>query len=167
MDRQHAPAAGESQTVAGAAILALVINVLVVLLLSRPLAAIIRRGRGDLPVVVARDYAGRVALVAVAAMMLVAGLLHRPAVLRDRRAMEDAIVRAQAFIGDRAPAEFRRNLMFVSTFVLEAGHMYRICVPSRGRGRTYCVIVETDLPLASSVSFAGYESNAAFGQGTG
>ena len=80
--------------------------------------------------------------------------------------MQDAITRAQAWIGDRAPAEFRRNLEFVSTVAIEPGRVYRTCVPSVDGRRTYCVIVNTNLPFAQSVSFAGYESNAVFAQGT-
>ena len=45
--------------------------------------------------------------------------------------------------------------------------MYRTCVISVDHRRTYCVIVRTWLPFQSSVSFAGYESNDVFAQGTG
>ena len=57
--------------------------------------------------------------------------------------MQDAIKRAQAYIGDRAPAEFRRNLAYVDTFAIQPGSIYRTCVPSDYRRRTYCVIVKT------------------------
>jgi hypothetical protein len=87
--------------------------------------------------------------------------------LEHQRAMRDAIARAQAWIGDRAPAEFRRNVEFVSTLAIEQGSIYRTCVPSDDRTRTYCVIVKTHLPFARSVSFDGYESNAVFSAGTG
>jgi hypothetical protein len=93
------------------------------------------------------------------------GLAHRSAVLDDRRAIQDAIVRAQAFIGDRAPAEFRRNLQWVSTFAIQPGTIYRACVPSLNGRRTYCVIVNRSLPLQGSVRFSGYESNATFSTG--
>ena len=79
--------------------------------------------------------------------------------------MDDAIKRAQAYIGDRAPAEFRRNLEFVDTFVIEQGSIYRTCVPSDDRKRTYCVIVKTHLPFPRSVSFAGYEPNSVMSAG--
>jgi hypothetical protein len=160
------PSTGETQSLAGAALLALVLNVIAVLLLSRPLGAIARRAKTGLPPVVARDYGGRVALAAVAALLLIAGLSHRPEILQHRRALQDAITRAQAFIGDRAPDQFRRNLEYVSTYAIEPGHIYRTCVPSTDGSRTYCVIVQTDLPFASSVSFAGYEPNAVFAAGT-
>jgi hypothetical protein len=160
------PASGETQSLAAAALSALVLNLLAVLLLSRPAAALLRRPRRDLPLVVARDYGGRAALIAVAAVLLIAGVAHRPAILELRRVRQDAITRAQAWIGDRAPAEFRRNLEFVSTVTIEPGRVYRTCVPSVDGSRTYCVIVNTNLPFAKSVSFAGYESNAVFAEGT-
>jgi hypothetical protein len=81
--------------------------------------------------------------------------------------MTDAIARAQAFIGDRAPAEFRRNVQWVSTYAIEPGSLYRTCVPNAERSRTYCVVVNTRLPFERSVKFAGYESNADLSAGTG
>ena len=79
--------------------------------------------------------------------------------------MQDAIVRAQAYIGDRAPTEFRRNLQWVSTFTIQPGSIYRACVPSLDGRRTYCVVVDTSLPFERSVRFSGYESNATFSTG--
>ena len=103
----------------------------------------------------------------VAGGLLAAGLIHHPTIVQHRRAMRDAIVRAQAWIGDRAPAEFRRNVQWVSTFTIEPGHLFRTCVPSDRRARTYCVIVDTALPFARSVRFAGYEPNSVFSEGVG
>jgi hypothetical protein len=81
--------------------------------------------------------------------------------------MRDATARAQAWIGDRAPATFRRNLERVTTFAIQPGSIYRSCVPSTDGDRTYCVIVKTQLPFARSVSFAGYEPNSLFAAGAG
>ncbi len=161
------PPAGDTQAFLGALLVACVLNLIAVLILSRPLGALLRRYRADLPKVVARDYAGRAAILLVAVAILAAGLAHRPTILQHRRAMQDAISRAQAWIGDRAPAEFRRNLEYVSTFTIEPGRIYRTCVPSDRRARTYCVIVNTQLPLATSVKFAGYEPNSVFSEGVG
>jgi hypothetical protein len=161
------PPAGESQAFLGALLVACFLNLIAVLILSRPLGALLRRYRTDLPKVVARDYGGRAAILLVAAAILAAGLLHRPTILQHRRAMQDAISRAQAWIGDRAPAEFRRNVEYVSTFAIEPGRIYRTCVPSDRRVRTYCVVVNTQLPVATSVKFAGYEPNSVFSEGVG
>jgi hypothetical protein len=160
------PPAGDSWNGVGAALLGGFFNLIGIILLSVPLGMLLRRMRPDLPRVVARDYAGTVVVLSVTAVLLIAGLIHRPQILQNHRTMADAIVRAQAWIGDRAPAEFRRNLRFVSTFTIEPGRMYRTCVPSARSPRTFCVIVNTRLPFAQSVSFDGYESNAVFGAGT-
>jgi hypothetical protein len=161
------PLTGDSQSFMGAVVIGSFVNLIVVLLLSRPAGALVRRYRRDVPTVVARDYGGRAALLAVTVMVLAVGLFHHSTIVSHRRAMQEAITRAQAFIGDRAPAEFRRNLEFVSTFTIEPGHLFRTCVPSDERPRTYCVIVNTALPFARSVSFAGYEPNSVFSEGVG
>lgn len=160
------PPAGDGQSVVSAALVALVLNLIAVILLSRPLGAVLRRTRGDLPGIVARDYAGTTVIVVIALALLTAGLLHRSTLQAQRRTMYDAIERAQAYIGDRAPAQFRRNLELVDTFVIQQGSIYRTCVPSDDRKRTYCVIVNDKLPFARSVSFGGYEPNEVMSAGT-
>jgi hypothetical protein len=160
------PPAGDGQSVVSAALVALVLNLIAVILLSRPLGAVLRRSRGDLPGIVARDYAGTTVIVVIALALLTAGLLHRSTLQAQRSTMDDAIKRAQAYIGDRAPAQFRRNLQFVDTFVIQQGSIYRTCVPSDDRKRTYCVIVNDKLPFARSVSFGGYEPNEIMSAGT-
>jgi hypothetical protein len=159
------PPAGESQTLFAAALLGAVFNLLALLLLRVPISAMVRRRRPDLPRVVSRDYAGTVAVAFVSAALLLVGVLHRPTIIANRNAMNDAITRAQAWIGVHAPAEFRRNLTRVSTYVIEPGRIYRTCVPSASSRRTYCVVVKSQMPFAQSVTFAGYESNADFSRG--
>jgi hypothetical protein len=160
------PPAGDGQSVVSAALVALVLNLIAVILLSRPLGAVLRRARGDLPGIVARDYAGTTVVVVISLALLTAGLLHRSTLQAQRSTMNDAIKRAQAYIGDRAPAQFRRNLELVDTFVIQPGSIYRTCVPSDDRKRTYCVIVNDKLPFTRSVSFGGYEPNEVMSAGT-
>jgi hypothetical protein len=126
---------------------------------------LLRRVRPDLPAVVARNYAGTSVVVVVTCALLSAGLVHHARVVADGAAMREATVRAQAWIGDRAPREFRRNVLFSNTFAIEPGSIYRTCVPSPRGSRSYCVIVRTQLPFARSVSFAGYEPNSLFSDG--
>ena len=76
-------------------------------------------------------------------------------------------MRAVAWIGDRAPAEFRRNVTRVNTYPIEPGSIYRTCAPSDARPRSYCVVVKLRMPVRQSVQFDGYESNATFAAGTG
>jgi hypothetical protein len=161
------PASGDSESLPAAAIAALVLNLLAVLLLSRPLGALLRRARKDLPGVVARNYAGTSVVAAVAASLLLVGLVHHDAILANQRAMRDAIARAQAWIGDRAPATFRRNAELLNTFAIQPGSVYRSCVPSSNGRRTYCVIVNTQMPFPRGVRFDGYEPNAVFSRGVG
>jgi hypothetical protein len=61
------PPASDTQSIASGALVALVLNLLGVLLLSRPVGALIRRARADLPSVVARNYAGTAVVLAVSA----------------------------------------------------------------------------------------------------
>ena len=160
------PPAGDTETLIAAALLGFVFNVIALLLLSRPVGAVLRRFRTDMPGVVARDYAGAVAVMAVTGGLLAVGLVHRDSVLGDRHAMEDAIHRAQAWIGDRAPAEFAGNVEHTDTYAIEHG-IYRTCVRSAVRASSYCVIVDTSVPFPHGVRFAGYEPNSEFGAGTG
>jgi hypothetical protein len=160
------PPAGATESLMAAALLALFANLLAVLFLSRPLGWTLRRVRLDLPGMVARDYGGTLAVLAVTAAIVAVGLIHAPAIKASQRAQQDAIARAQAWIGARAPDEFRRNLQYVSLLEIQPGSIYRACVPSRDGARDYCVIVNRDLPLERSVTFAGSEPNSVLGAGT-
>jgi hypothetical protein len=160
------PPAGETETLAAAVLLGLVLNVIAVLLLSRPFGALARRIDGALPRVVARNYGGTAAVILVAGVLLAAGLMHQPTIQGDQRALRDAVTRAQAWIGFRAPAEFRRNLQSTNTYAIEPGSIYRTCVPNEADTRTYCVIVKLAFPFPGGVSFAGYEPNSILADGT-
>ena len=161
------PATQDHESFAAAALVAVFLNLLAVLLLSRPFGALIRRARPDLPTVVARNYGGTLAVGLVTAGVLATGLAHHATVVANENAMRDAMARAEAWIGARAPDEFRRNVQLSDTFVIEPGSIYRTCVPGRVPGRNYCVIVRTHLPFARSVTFAGHEPNALFSEGVG
>jgi hypothetical protein len=159
------PFAGDSQSFGGGVLTGLIANLLGVLLLSRPVGALIRRGRPDMPPPVARNYGGTLVVLLITAGLLAIGAVHHAGVVSDQRVLDDAIVRAEAYIGDRAPAEFRVNVAHTDTFVIQPGVLYRTCVPSRYRPRYYCVIVKPRQPLARSVVPAGSEPNALFAQG--
>jgi hypothetical protein len=161
------PPAGDSQTLFGAALLALFINLICVILLTFPSALVVRRLHPDMPMVVARNYGGTGVVVGVTVVLLLVGVLHQPTIDSQQSAMRDAIERAEAYIGDRAPAEFRRNVQYVDAFAIQPGSIYRACVPGASADRTYCVIVNTHLPFGTSVSFAGYEPNSLFSEGVG
>lgn len=159
------PMAGETQTLVGGIVFGLVFNVIAVLLLARPLGALLRRRRTDMPVGVARNYGGTAAVSLITLAMLGGGLLHHSSVVAHRRALRDAVVRAEAYIGDRAPSAFRQMVAHPDTYTIQSGQIYRTCVPDAAGTRTYCVIVRTNLPFAQSVVFDGYEPNSVFADG--
>jgi hypothetical protein len=158
------PLEGDSEGLVPALIFAGVWNFIAVVVIAHPVGALVRRVRRDLPRFVARDYAGTWLLIAIAAGLLGAGLANHSTVSRDGAAIRDAEARAIAWIGFRAPAAFRVDLQRASTFTIQAGSLYRTCVPS-ARGRTYCVIVNDRQPAGRSVRFAGYEPNSVFADG--
>ncbi|HWF34604.1 MAG TPA: hypothetical protein VG295_04520 [Solirubrobacteraceae bacterium] len=159
------PYAGDSEGLMPALLFAGFSNFIAVVVIAHPVGALVRRVRRDLPRFVARDYAGTWLLIAVAAALLAAGLVNHSAVVSDSAAMRDAEARAIAWIGYRAPPAFRGHLQRATTFTIQAGTLYRTCVPSSGGGRTYCVIVDDRQPANRSVRFAGYEPNTAFAVG--
>jgi hypothetical protein len=159
------PFLGDRQSLAGGVVAGLFLNLLLVLLLSRPVGAIVRRRRTDMPTTVARNYGGTVAVLIVPVLLLLAGLAHRSSIEAQHRMLDDAITRAIAYIGDRAPPAFRSNVTHTDTYTIEPGSVYRTCVPNAAGTRTYCVVVNMRKPFATSVRFAGYEPNAMFSEG--
>jgi hypothetical protein len=159
------PMSGDTQSLTGGILVALLLNLFAVLAISTPGGALLRRRRPDLPRLVARDYAGTFAVVLVATCIAVIGVTHRSSIEANRRALSDALARAAAWMGDKAPAEFRANLEHLNTYTIEPGQLYRTCVEGRRSKRTYCVIVKRGAPFGHSVTFAGYEPNSMFAAG--
>jgi hypothetical protein len=155
------PGSGDTQGFGDALISAAFYNLIVVVALARAFGWLLRKRRRDLPKIVAADYAGTSLLVGVLGVFVLLGLVHRPTILQHRSMLRDAIARAEAFIGDRAPPEFRMHMGVTDTVTIEPG-IYRTCVPGAGDGRTYCVVVKSALPFGRSVEFDGYESNRDF-----
>ncbi len=161
------PPAGETQTLVAALILGCGLNLVTVVVLRAPVGALVRRVRPDLPKLIARDYAGMGMLGVVSAALLAIGLAHNSAVLAHRQALREATARAEAWIGARAPAEFRRDANSISTLTIEPGRTYRSCAVTPDARHSFCVIVKPQLPLVQSVRFDGYEPNWLFAQGMG
>jgi hypothetical protein len=160
------PALGDRQSFYGGLLAGLIFSLLAVLFGSRPFGSLLRRHRTDLPVGVARNYGGTFAVILVSVAMLTVGLLHHSSIVNEQRVLDEAIVRAEAFIGDRAPPQFQVNATRTDTYTIQPGAVYRTCVPGRDNARYYCVIVKPRLPFAESVTFAGSEPNATLAQGT-
>ena len=161
------PLSGDSESAMTGWLIGLFAGLAVIVLVAPALGYVLRRIRGDMPTVVARDYAGAGAVMCVTVIILAAGLVHHSTVTSDGRALEDAVARADAYIGVHARPEFRDNLAQASAYELQPPMIYRVCVPNRAATRTYCVIVHRDMPFGRSVSFAGYESNSFLSEGTG
>ncbi|HYM58114.1 MAG TPA: hypothetical protein VES79_09125 [Solirubrobacteraceae bacterium] len=102
----------------------------------------LRRRRPDLPKLIADDYAGTALVCLLAAGLLTAGLLHRPAVREeqaDRRAQFAAV---QGYVSTQAP-EYRHGLGLADAMRLKSD-LYRTCVPGPDPKRWLCLFVETD-----------------------
>lgn len=161
------PFLGDSQSLGAGLLTGMLLNLLGVILLAWPLGLLVRRWRRDMPMEVARNYGGTLIVIGICLALLAIGLERHAGIVARRRVLADVNARAEAFIGDRAPAEFQVNAQDTDTFTIEEGVVYRTCVPSRYRARYYCVIVKPRLPLARSVSPAGSEPNALFAEGVG
>ena len=126
----------------------------------------LRRRRTDMPTGVARNYAGTAAVLVVP-LAVRAGRPGPP--LDDRRPAAACSTTPSsgriAYIGDRAPDAFRANVQHTDTFTIQAGAVYRTCVPRPAGTRTYCVIVNTHCRSPAASAFAGYEPNRMFSQG--
>ncbi len=160
------PLSGDSQSPVSGWLIGLFAGLVAIVIAAPTLGYGLRRLRPDMPTVVARDYAGTGAVAAITLILLVAGLAHQGTVSGDQRAVQDAIARAQAFIGVHAKPEFRNNLEHASAYELLPPMIYRVCVPNVNQTRTYCVMVRRNRPFGRSVTFAGYEPNSVLSEGT-
>ncbi|MGB2710428.1 MAG: hypothetical protein WBC33_02845, partial [Conexibacter sp.] len=71
----------------------------------------------------------------------------------------------QAWIGTRAPAEFRRHVALADTVAIVPGSVYRTCAPGGRPERAWCVVVRTDVALRHAVRHDGGTPNAVFQAG--
>ena len=102
----------------------------------------LRRRRPDLPRPIATDYAGASLVAALTVLLLVLGLVHRPAVA-DHRADDRAVIDAVgAYVATSAPA-WTPGVSALDAREL-ARDVYRACVPGPDPRRWLCLIVDTD-----------------------
>lgn len=140
------PFAGGRGDLLGSFLAAGFLNLAVVAVVARAGGAVLRRRRPALPREIAADRAGTAGLLALTALLLVAGLAHRPALQRsdDRRAA--AIDAAQRFAAHQAPSRYLPNLHRPNTWQ-QGPDLYRTCFPGPDPRRDYCVFVRTDEPV--------------------
>jgi hypothetical protein len=159
------PPTGDSWSPIGAYLFGCFLSLVGIVAAAPGFGRLLRRRRADMPKVVARDYAGTGVVIAVTLLMLGLGLLHRDRVGADQRALQDALARAEAYIGDRAPAQFRVDMHHLTVYTLQPGSIYRTCVRNRQDTKSFCVMVNRSKPFARSVTPAGAEPNTVFAQG--
>jgi len=119
----------------------------------------LRRMRGDLPKIVADDYAGLAALGIVAAALVVAGLVHRPELNADREAFAIQSLAARRWVEANGD-DFTRAHVDAADSVLIDRDLYRTCVPQPDPRRWLCLVVDTSQRPPRVRRDASRESNA-------
>jgi hypothetical protein len=115
---------------------------LIVVAAGTPLAGrALRRRRPDLPRAVADNYAGTALLALVAAVIVGAGLVHRPAVVAEQDALRAQAAAVHDYVVSQEP-RYAPGLALADPLRLEAG-LYRTCVPGRDPHRWLCLYVNT------------------------
>jgi len=133
-----------------AALLAFFFNLVAVAVGAPLLGRLVRRRWPGLPKVVADDRAGTALVAGVATVLLVVGLVHRPAMQRQARAFQVQAAAARSFVLAEAPGRFRVHVDRMDTWKQGPG-LYRTCVPGPNGRRSFCVFVNTrhDPPLVT------------------
>jgi hypothetical protein len=117
------------------------VNLFCLAVIAPRMGRVLRRRRPDLPRLVAADYAGAGTLVAVTALLLLGGVLHRPAVADEAEARRAAVIGAHDYVLLRRP-EYRPGLASIDALRLERD-LYRVCVPGPDPKRWLCLFVDT------------------------
>jgi hypothetical protein len=118
------------------------LNLFVVAVLAPPAGTGLRRVRRDLPRIVARDYAGTALLAAIAVLLVIGGLAHRPAVAEEEDDERAVAASVHDYVLSEAP-EYRSGLDHIDALRLVPDE-YRACVPGADPNRWLCLIVSTD-----------------------
>lgn len=161
------PPAGQSASLIGGLLLGASLSLLGISLLGGVVGALVRRLRPDMPRIVARNYAGALIALAVTGAFLAAGIVHRPAIASTQRAVDEAVARAEDYIGMHAPAAFQHDLRVLETDPLEAPQIYRICVSDLTHAHYYCVTVNLGDRFGRGVHYSGSEPDSELAAGTG
>lgn len=137
------PLAGEAIGLVAALLLACFFNLAAVALLAPLGGMLLRHRRPELPRIIADDYAGTSLLVAVALVLLLAGIAHRPAVVAQQDAFAAQSAQVRRYVLRQAPEEFRGNVDRADTWK-QGPDLYRTCVPGPDPRKHFCMIVNTD-----------------------
>jgi len=153
------PIAGEGSGWVAALLLAGCLNVGAIAVLGGLGGVALRRIRGDLPKVVADDYAGLAGLGIVAVALLVAGLVHRPELEADREAFATQSLAVRLWVEANGD-DFARAHVGAADSVLVDENLYRTCVPQADPKRWLCLVVDTSHRPPRVGRDASRESNA-------
>jgi hypothetical protein len=159
---QLPPYQGGPDELVGGVLLAGFANLLLLAVAAPFAGRLLRRRRRDLPRTIAYGYAGTALLVALTAVLLVAGLAHRPAAAGERddaAALSDAV---RAYVSAHAP-DWEPGLDGVDVRAY-APDVYRVCVPGPDPRRALCLIVDTDRRPVGVVRDDSMEPNAPAGR---
>jgi hypothetical protein len=151
------PFQGEGTDVIGALLVAGLFNLLAVALLAPVFGMLLRRRRRDLPLMIARDYAGTALLVLTTCGLLAGGLTHRAAVKKERADQHTVSAAVNHYVAAAAP-RFMVGLGTMDRVKLETDS-YRVCV--RGTEKLpLCLFVNTDQSPAGVKRDPSREPNA-------
>ncbi|MDX6718644.1 MAG: hypothetical protein QOJ63_898, partial [Solirubrobacteraceae bacterium] len=124
------PVQGDATGWVAALLAAGCLNVIAVALVGGIGGIVLRRRRRDMPRVVADNYAGTAVLGIVAAGLLLAGLLHRPAVVDRRAAFGAQSLAVRRWVAVHGDAFARTHVGRADRLVLDE-NLFRTCVPGR------------------------------------
>jgi hypothetical protein len=136
------PFAGGRSTIIGSLLAAGLLNMILLAVVPKPGGWLLRRRRPDLPREIAADFAGAVAMAVLSVLLIVGGVLHRPALRANDGALAHASGAARAFAGHRAPSRYL-PLHGADTWQ-QAPDLFRTCFEGPDPKRDFCVVVRTD-----------------------
>ena len=136
------PTTARRTRVVGGALLAGFANLFLVAAVAPLLARLLRRRRPDLPRMIATDLAGTALLLALAVAILVAGLVHRPAVAAEEQDRALAYDATRAYVRTQAPA-FARGARGGGRAAPRRGPVPHLRAGPRP-DRALCLFVDTD-----------------------
>ncbi len=136
------PIAGEGTGFVAGLLLAGWLNLIGVTVLGGLGGIVLRRVRGDLPKVVADNYAGLSGLAVVACALVAAGVVHRPELAADRAAFAEQSRAVRLWVEANA-SDFARAHVDAADSIMVDTDLYRTCVPEPRPRHRQCLIVDT------------------------
>jgi hypothetical protein len=136
------PYDGAPENVFPGVLLAGFANLLAIAVVAPAVGTLVRRRRRDLPRLIAANYAGAWLLAAIAALLVVLGLVHRGAVAEEQ-ARERAIAAAMHDYVLREEPALRSSLGTIDLIRIDRDY-YRACIPGEEARHWLCLFVSTD-----------------------